>query len=378
MKTRAALLFEQPGTWEVTEIDLEPPRQDELVVRIVAAGLCHSDDHLATGDLPFVGALPAAGGHEGAGIVVEVGPHTPGWSVGDHVVLSFLPACGVCRWCASGLQNLCDGGARILSGVREDGTSRLSCKGAPVGQMAGLSTFSEYTTVSVMSAVKVSPEIDLVSACLTSCGVTTGWGAAVNSAAVRPGDVVIVCGVGGIGMNAVQGASDAGAAVLVAVDPVEWKRKCAATFGATHAVATMDEATAIARAHSNGQGADATIVCVGVTTGEDIAMALESVRKAGTCVLVGLGRAADDTSIPISARHIVLFQKRIQGSLFGSSSPTKDIPALLELHRLGRLKLDELITARYSLDQINEGFSDMRSGRNIRGVVTFRDGTKES
>jgi S-(hydroxymethyl)glutathione dehydrogenase/alcohol dehydrogenase len=371
MKTKAAVLFEQPGTWETTEIDLEPPRQDELVVRMVAAGLCHSDDHVATGDLPFAGSFPAAGGHEGAGIVEAVGPHTPGWQVGDHVVLSFLPACGVCRWCASGMQNLCDSGARILSGVREDGTSRLSRGGKPVGQMAGLSTFSEYSTISVMSAVKISDDVDLVSACLTSCGVPTGWGATVNSAQVRPGDVVIVCGVGGIGMNAVQGAAHAGAAVLIAVDPVEWKRLRALDFGATHAAATMDEAAEIAREHSNGQGADAAVVCVGVTTGEQVSQALNSIRKAGVCVLVGMGRFADDTNVPISVRHIVLYQKRIQGSLFGACNPTRDIPALLELYRLGRLKLDELVTTRYSLDQINDGFADMRSGRNIRGVVVF-------
>ncbi len=371
MKTRAALLFEQPGKWEIAEIDVEPPRQDELVVRMVAAGLCHSDDHVATGDLPFAGSFPAAGGHEGAGIVEQIGPHTPGWQIGDKVVLSFLPACGVCKWCASGLQNLCDSGARVLSGVREDGTNRLSLNGKPVGQMAGLSTFSERTTVSVMSAVKVSPDTDLVSACLTSCGVPTGWGAAVNSAHVRPGDVVIVCGVGGIGMNAVQGAADAGAAVLIAVDPVEWKRLRALDFGATHAVATMDEAASMAREHSNGQGADAAIVCVGVTTGEHVTAAVESIRKAGTCVLVGMGRFEDDTSIPVPVRHVVLYQKRIQGALFGSCSPTKDIPALLELNRLGRLKLGELITTRYSLDQINDGFEDLRSGRNIRGVVVY-------
>ncbi len=371
MKTKAAVLFEQPGKWEITEIDLDPPRQGELVVRMVAAGLCHSDDHVATADLPFAGSFPAAGGHEGAGVVTEVGPHTPGWEVGDHVVLSFLPACGVCRWCASGMQNLCDSGARILSGTRADGTSRLSLSGKPVGQMAGLSTFAEYSTIDVMSAVKVPADIDLVAACLTSCGVPTGWGAAVNSAQVRPGDVVIVCGAGGIGMNAVQGAAGAGAAVLIAVDPVDWKRARAQDFGATHAAATMDEAADIARRHTNGQGADAAIVCVGLTTGEQVGAAVDSIRKGGVCVVVGMGRFADDTDIPVSVRHVVLYQKRIQGSLFGACNPTRDIPALLQLHRLGRLKLDELITTRYALEQINEGFADMRAGRNIRGVIVY-------
>jgi NDMA-dependent alcohol dehydrogenase len=364
MKTRAALLFEQPGKWEVAEVDLSPPEQGELLVRMVAAGLCHSDEHLTSGDLPFA-MLPAAGGHEGAGIVEEVGPNTPGWKVGDHAVVTFLPACGRRRWCATGMQNLCDNGAHVLAGTRSDGVSRMMLDGRPVGQMAGIATFSGYSTVSVQSAVKVPNDLDLAAVCLTSCGVATGWGAAVNSAQVRPGDVVIVCGVGGIGMNAIQGAADAGAAVLIAVDPVAMKRERALSFGATHGVASMEEAAAIAKEHTNGQGADSAIVCVGVTTGEHVAQAVESIRKAGTCVIVGLGR---DPNLPIELRHIVLYQKRIQGSLFGASSPMRAVPALLELYRGGRLKLDELIT-RYSLDDINDGFADMKDGKIIRGVV---------
>ncbi|CAO5161082.1 Alcohol dehydrogenase B [Frankia sp. AiPs1] len=371
MKSRAALLFQQPGKWEITEIDVGPPRQGELLVRMVASGLCHSDDHIATGDMPFTGALPLAGGHEGAGIVEEVGPHTEGFEVGDHVVLPFLPACGKCRWCSSGMQNLCDSGARTLSGARADGSLRLSLDGTPIGQMAGISTFSEYTALSVHSAVKISPDIDLVAACLTSCGVSTGWGAAVNSAEVRPGDVIIVVGIGGIGINAVQGAAQAGARVLIAVDPVEWKRTRAHEFGATHAVATIEEATEIARAHTNGQGADAAIVCVGVTNGTHIGSAFSSIRKAGTCVVVGLGNIMSDGSVPLSLHELVLFQKRLQGSLFGACSPVRDIPALLDLYRAGKLRLDELITNRYTLEQINDGFADMHAGRNLRGVITF-------
>src|SRR5262245_51035124 len=162
MKSRAAVLFEQPGKWQITEIDVEPPRQGEILVRMAAAGLCHSDDHIATGDMPFTGALPLVGGHEGAGVVEVVGPNTPGFEVGDHVVLPFLPACGLCRWCASGMQNLCDNGARTLSGARADGTSRSTLAGEPLGQMASISTFSEFSTLSVNSAVKVAEDIDLV------------------------------------------------------------------------------------------------------------------------------------------------------------------------------------------------------------------------
>ncbi len=372
MLTKAAVLFNQPGKWEVAELELEPPRQGELLIKMAAAGLCHSDDHIATGDLPVPSVgLPIAGGHEGAGVVAEIGPDTPGWKIGDRIVLTFLPMCGLCRWCASGMQNLCDNGARILAGVREDGTRRMTLDGKPVGQAAGIATFSEWSTVSVQSVVKCPDDVSLEAACLTSCGVATGWGSAVRSADVTPGDVVIVLGTGGIGMNAVQGAALAGASVVIAVDPVEMKRSVSPSFGATHAVATMEEATEIARSFTNGQGADSCIVCVGVTTGEHVAQAVESIRKAGTCVMTGLPRAADDTNIPISMRHVVLFQKRIQGSLFGASSPSKEIPALLELYRQGRLKLDELISQRYSLDTINDGFEDMRSGRNLRGIVAY-------
>jgi Zn-dependent alcohol dehydrogenase len=178
-------------------------------------------------------------------------------------------------------------------------------------------------------------------------------------------------GVGGIGMNAVQGAAHAGASVIIAVDPVEMKRSAAFAFGATHAFAAMEEATETARSFTNGQGADSCIVCVGVTSGQDIAQAVDSIRKAGTCVMTGLPRVADDVAVPISIRHVVLYQKRLQGALFGASSPTKDIPAMLEMYRQGRLKLDELITTRYPLDGINDGYSDMRAGRNIRGIIDY-------
>lgn len=350
---------------------MDDPRQGEIRVRMVASGLCHSDDHHATGDLK-VGKLPFAGGHEGAGVVEAVGPHTPGFAEGDHVVFSFLPSCGRCRWCATGRQNLCDLGASLATNARwDDPTSfRLSLDGEPTGQMSGISTFVEHTTVSVASAVKIDPWISLEAACLTGCGVGTGWGAAVNSAEVRPGHVVIVMGVGGIGINAVQGSAHTGASAVIAVDPVAFKREKALTLGATHAVETIKEATAIGRELTNGQGADAAIVTVGVTTGAHVGAALRAVRKAGTCVVVGLGETRTrDGDIPLT--ELVLYQKRLQGSLFGASAPTADIPAQLRLYQEGSLKLDELITTRYTLDEIARGFEDMHAGRNLRGVVVF-------
>jgi S-(hydroxymethyl)glutathione dehydrogenase/alcohol dehydrogenase len=368
MKTRGAVLFDAPAKWEVVDIDLDEPRQGELQIKLVASGLCHSDDHVSTGDLP-PGLFPIAGGHEGAGVVSAVGPHTPGWEVGDHVVMSFLPGCGRCRWCASGMQNLCDQGANVMSGQRADGSYRLSIDGKPAGQLAGVSTFCQDTVVDVMSAVKVDEDLPLETVCLAGCGVGTGWGSAVNAADVRPGQTVIVMGIGGIGINAVQGASHAGALHVIAVDPVEFKRETAQLVGATHAFATMDEATEFARSVTNGQGADAAIVTVGVLKTEHVAQAFSSIRKAGTVVVTAIGNVEEPIVVP--ALELTLYQKRIQGALFGASSPSRDIPWMLQMYQAGKLKLDELITRRYTLDEINDGYADMHAGRNIRGVIVY-------
>lgn len=371
MQTRAAVIREVPGRFEVVDIELAEPRQHEITVKMVAAGLCHSDDHLACGDQP-AGHYPACGGHEGAGIVVAVGPHTVGWAEGDHVVFSFLASCGKCRWCAEGRQNLCDRGAAIMTGARPDepGSYRMSLDGVPVAQICGIGAFSEYTTVHVDNAIKVDKDLPLDRLCLLGCGVGTGWGAAVNSAAVYPGHTVIVMGVGGIGINAVQGAAHAGAAHIIAVDPVPFKRDSALKFGATHTCASMAEATELARSLTNGQGADSAIVTVGVTTGDHVAQAFSAIRKAGTCVVTGLGRW-DAVGLPISLMELTLYQKRLQGSLYGQLSPSAGIPWLISLYTSGVLNLDDLVTSSYALDDIAQGFDDMHAGENLRGVIRF-------
>jgi NDMA-dependent alcohol dehydrogenase len=372
MKTRGAVIRKAPGKYEVVDLELDEPRQGELRVQMVASGLCHSDDHIATGDLP-VATYPFAGGHEGGGIVESVGPHTPGFAPGDKVVFSFLPTCGRCRWCATGHQNLCDLGAVLLVGSRwDDPTSfRLHLDdGTPVGQMCGISTFCEYTTVGVASAVKVPDDTPLEQACLLGCSVGTGWGSSVNSGEVRPGDTVIIVGVGGIGANAVQGAAHAGASNVIAVDPVPFKREAARSLGATHAVDSIAEAAEIARGFTNGQGADIAIVTVGIVKGEIVAEAFSSIRKAGTVVVVGLGDIAE-VGVPISLGELTLFEKKLKGALHGGCNPTVDIPKLLALYRGGHLKLDELITTRYRLDDVARGYEDMHAGKNIRGVIVY-------
>lgn len=369
--TRTAVLRSVPGVFEVATVEVDDPRPGEVMVKLAAAGLCSSDDHLTTGEMPVV-VKPFAGGHEGAGVITAVGPDTPGLQVGDHVVFSFLPACGMCEFCAAGISNLCDSGATILAGGRpeEPGSFRMSENGAPVGQMAGVAAFSEFTTASAKSVVKIDPAIPLKVAALVGCGVPTGWGSAVNSANIGPGAVVIVMGIGGIGANALQGAAHMGARAIIAVDPVPFKLEKAKEFGATHTFLDIAEAADYARSITNGQGADATIVTTGRLSGEHVAQALDSVRKAGTAVATGIGSLVD-VGAPISLAFLTLFQKRLQGSLFGECNPRHDIPRLLRMYQAGGLKLDELITREYTLDQIAEGYEDMRAGRNIRGVIVF-------
>jgi NDMA-dependent alcohol dehydrogenase len=373
VKTRGAIMRSAPGTYEVVDLVSDDPRPGEIQVKMVASGLCHSDDHLATGDIPMA-HYPMAGGHEGAGVVMKVGDNTPGFEEGDHVVFSFLPACGKCRWCANGMSYLCDLGAGLLVGARFDDPSsfRFTLEdGTDVGQMCGLGTFAEVTTVSADSAVKIPKDIPLEVACLTGCGVGTGWGSSVQAAKVEPGETVIVMGVGGIGINAVQGAAFAGASHVIAVDPVPFKLEKARELGATETFAGIEEAAEFARSVTNGQGADKAIVTIGVTTGEHVAQAFQAIRKAGVVIVTGLGDITDQVGIPISIGEMTLFAKEIKGALFGDSNPHTDILRMLRLYQEGKLKLDELITQRYSLDEINKGYEDMHAGKNIRGVIVY-------
>lgn len=368
MRTRGAIIRTAPGPYEVVDLEVADPIDGEVQVRLVAAGLCHSDDHVTVGD-SAAPVYPFALGHEGAGVVTKVGGGVGDVAVGDHVVFSFLPACGRCRWCARGQQNLCDEGGKVWM-PPEVPRVHLASDGSPVGQMCGVSAFMETTTVSARSVVKVDKDIPLDKACLVGCGVATGWGAAVHSASVRPADVVIVMGIGGIGINAVQGAIHAGATTVIAVDPVDFKRDQAKLFGATHSFGTMDEAADLARRLSNGQGADSAIVTVGIVRPEHVGEAFSAIRKGGTAVVTGLGDNSG-AGVPIDLTELTLYQKRVQGSLFGQCNPTADIPALLDMYRAGALNLDDIVTRTYSLDEIGRGYEDMHAGRNLRGIVLF-------
>jgi S-(hydroxymethyl)glutathione dehydrogenase/alcohol dehydrogenase len=288
MKTRAALLFSKLGKWETVEADLDEPKTGEVLVQMVASGLCHSDDHIVTGDFP-PRHLPVCGGHEGSGIVQAVGPGVTDLEVGDHVVTSFIPACGQCRWCAAGQQHLCDTGRQWGSGAMLDGTYRMHVDGRDVSLNSLVGTFSEWQVVNQRSLVKVSKDFPLDVICLVSCGVPTGWGSATTAASIEPGDVIVVMGCGGVGMNAVQGAAHKGASHVVAVDIEPLKRETALRLGATHAYDNMTEALEFIWSVTNGQGADVAIACTGVLTGEHIGECFRAVRKAATDPSAGAG-----------------------------------------------------------------------------------------
>lgn len=367
MKSRAAVLLKSPGRYEIVDVDVDDPRDHEVLVRYVASGLCHSDVHFLTGD--HVGPVPFCGGHEGAGVVESVGPGVVSLKPGDHVVASFIPSCGRCRYCASGRMNLCQLGAKLQSGPMPDGTYRMHLDGRDLHQFLLISTFSKYAVVSENSLVKIDNEVPLETVCLLGCGVGTGLGSSINSAGVRPGDHVLVIGIGGVGASAVQGAYLSGAAAVIAVDPLEFKREMAMKLGATHCFATMAEATDFVRSITDGQGADAAILTMGSPTNADVADGFAAIGKGGTVVVTGMAAVSEPAGIPVHLLELGGMQKTIRGSLFGMCNPPSDILRQIDLYRSGRLKLDEMITRRYSLNEINVAVDDLLEGRNIRGVI---------
>jgi S-(hydroxymethyl)glutathione dehydrogenase/alcohol dehydrogenase len=372
VKTKGAILWGVGEEWSVEEIEIGDPREGEVTVELAASGLCHSDEHLVTGGTP-VASYPVIGGHEGAGVVTKVGPGVTGLKEGDHVVTAFIPACGQCPPCSRGQQNLCDLGASLLAGTSiSDGSYRVQARGKDVIPMCLLGTFSPYMTVHQASVVKIEPDIPLEVAALVGCGVTTGWGSATKVADVRPGENVIVMGVGGVGMNAVQGAAAAGAKRVMVIEPVARKREWAMDMGATHVFESAEEAAGKVNELTWGRMAEKTIITVGDIQGEDIQTALGLTGKGGRVVVTGMGNAAN-IDVKLSLFELTLLQKDLQGAIFGGLAPRNAIPELLSLYQEGQLKLDELVTTRYSLEDINKGYQDMRDGQNIRGMVIYTD-----
>jgi S-(hydroxymethyl)glutathione dehydrogenase/alcohol dehydrogenase len=307
-------------------------------------------------------------GHEGAGIVEAVGPGVTRVKPGDHMVTAFIPGCGRCDWCARGMQFVCDNGNGMAEGFLLDGTARFHLSdGRGVGAMQRLGTFANYLVTNEEQCIKIDEDLPLDKACLVACGVATGWGSSVNAAEVQTGEVVMVVGTGGVGMNAVQGAAMAGAGHIIAVDPVGFKREVAEKLGATASFSSIAAAMPHVFELTNGQGADKVVVTVGRLDGGIVGEAVRATRKMGTCVLTAVGQW--DNGIDLSPWDVTIYARTIKGSLFGNCNPTRDIPRLLGYYRSGRLHLDELVTNTYRVDQVSEGYQDMYDGKNVRGVV---------
>jgi len=366
--TRAAVLHEGSTEFEIVELDVDEPGYGEVHVKFVAAGLCHSDLHSVDGIL--TPRRPIIMGHEGSGVVEAVGPGVTKVAVGDHVVCSFVPVCGTCRSCATGHSSLCDLGAHAVSGDQPDGTFRAHRNGIDYGQLCMLGTFSERATVNQHSVVKIDPWIPLEVAVLVGCGVPTGWGSAVAAGSVRAGDTTVIYGAGGIGMNAVQGAAYAGARYVVVVDPVEFKREVALKFGATHVFADAAEAAEKVNELTWGHGADQSVVTVGVLDNAVIGNALNVVGKNGTCVVTSLA-GNEDINVHLASAALTKYERVLRGAMFGSLNPMYDIVKLLRLYNEGKVKLDELCTRSYTLNQINQGYADLVAGELIRGRILF-------
>lgn len=357
---KAAVCYEFGKPLVVEEVTLDPPRQGEVKVRLAATGVCHSDIHHIRGE--WGGDLPVVVGHEAAGIVEEVGEGVTRIKPGDTVVTSLLRSCGHCFYCTTGSPHMCESEFSLAV------ASRLRTKdGVPIHPWSQ-SAFAEYSIVDQSQVVSIPADMPLDRAALLACCVTTGLGAVANTAQIEPLSSVVVIGVGGVGLNAVQGAVLAGAHPIIAVDLLDTKLTMARAFGATHSTnAGQQDTDAVVKELTSGRGADYTFVTVGNSTA--VAQAVNITRMAGTVVIVGMPNEKETLSLPI--RDFVWSGRKIIGSRMGSTHVSLEIPQLVELYRHGRLKLDELVTAHYPLEQINEAIEVMEKGEAIRNVIVF-------
>lgn len=372
MKIRAAILeamgeprpYRETTPLTVTEVDLEGPGHGELLVRIHSAGLCHSDLSVIDGNRPR--PTPMALGHEASGVVADTGPGVTRFKEGDHVVLVFVPSCGVCLPCASGRPALCEpGAASNAEGTLLQGARRITRDGVPVHHHLGVSAFAQYATVSEHSAIKIDPDFNLATAALFGCAVLTGAGAVVNTARVNPGASVAVVGLGGVGLSAVLGAIAAGAEKVLAVDLSDAKLELAASLGATATFnASSPDAMAAVRDATDG-GVEYAFEMAGSVPALSFAYGIT--RRGGTTVTAGLPHPEHKLEIP--AVSLVAEERTLKGSYIGTSVPTRDLPRFMGLYEQGRLPVDKLHSATLRLDDINAGFDDLADGTAVRQVI---------
>ncbi|HLX88785.1 MAG TPA: Zn-dependent alcohol dehydrogenase [Acidimicrobiales bacterium] len=358
---RAAVFHGTSG--EVVEfhddVEVSDPGPGEVKVKIHAAGVCHSDLSAMNGTLPM--PAPCVLGHEGAGEIVEVGPGVDQVAVGDHVIVAWTPPCGVCRACRRGEANLC---VQIFYNIA--GAAKFSRAGSPVFGFAGTGTFAEEMVVPQQGVVKIGDDVPYEIGALIGCGVTTGVGASLNTAKIKPGSSVVVFGAGGVGIAAIQGARVAGAAEIVAVDMVDSKLKTAQHFGATRGV-KPDEVDAANMEINEGEGFDYAIECIGLSS--TIRAAYDAVRRGGTAVIVGAGRS--DDNVQFNAFELFFMEKKLLGSYYGSADVRTEFHRLIRLWKTGRLDLDGMISSRLDISKAQDAFDALKGGEVIRQILTF-------
>jgi S-(hydroxymethyl)glutathione dehydrogenase/alcohol dehydrogenase len=358
---RAAVLNRVPGPLDIEEIQIDDPGPREVLVRVVASGLCHSDLHFMEGK--YVRNTPIVLGHEAAGVVEAVGRDVAGFRPGDHVVACLSVYCGHCPACLSGRPALCEAPERERAPGQPP---RLSRDGAPIHQFAHLSAFAEQMLVHEHALVKIRPDMPLDRAALIGCAVTTGVGAVINTAKVPPGTTVAVLGCGGVGLNCVQGAALAGAGRIIAVDTLAWKLELARSFGATDLVDAAEEDTVAAVRELTDGGVEYSFEAIGLKRTAEQAFAM--LRAGGTATLIGL--IPEGQTIELLGTDF-LDEKRIQGSSMGSNRFPIDIPRYVDFYLAGKLKLDELISTRIGLDDVNAGYEALKRGEVARSVIVF-------
>mgnify|MGYP003387221708 CR=1 FL=1 len=364
MKVKAVVLTAL-NEYSVQEIELDPPKENDVRVRMTATGLCMSDLSVINGKLPM--PLPMVLGHEGAGVVEEVGSNVTNVQVGDHVITSFIPMCGECYFCLHQEPWLCTA-TDLFSGMQPDGTSRVKLNGEHIGAFAALGNMAEQIVCPSMCVVRIDKRHNLEAAALVGCGVMTGAGAALNTAKVKPGSSAAVFGCGGVGLSALQGAKIAGANPIIAVDLNDAKLEAAKDFGATHTVNASNDPVAQIMEITNGIGVDYAFEVIGIPA--VAAQAYAATRRGGTCCMVGAGSPTEEYKF--SALEMPLASKKVCGCLYGSTNAKVDFEKLLGFYETGQLDLDRMQSRTYTIDEVKEGFDDMVAGKNIRGVILYK------
>ena len=356
---KAGVLYEAKQPVVIEELDLAEPAPGEVLVKMMASGVCHSDWHVVKGE--WNPPLPMVLGHEGAGIVEAVGPNVKSTEVGDHVVLSWRPSCGICEVCQRGWPNLCEAGPQPVS------KPRLRSTGAEIDQM-GPGSFGSYTVYPEIGVVPIDKDVPFAQASLLGCGVATGVGAAINTAGVEPGATVAVFGCGGVGLNCIQGAAMSGATTIIAVDLLDNKLDLGREFGATHTVnAANEDPVERIRELTGGDGVHYAFEAIGLVEAPFV-QSVHCTRSKGVSVWVG--HAPDDTPVTIDARDLQM-EKSIIASMYGSSRPQIDFPRYIALYKAGKLKLDELVSRTLPLEEVNSAFDSLAKGEVARSVLTF-------